>query len=360
MSFENSMEVRFGVNLQPLREIPGIGRNLQMLRGSGLTTVNGSRFWDEFNALNIHYGGEGSIVIAMQDADSDDETIITIRTIRQDGYDLANIKIAAKYTIMQDTLSENVGRLASGSRQQQSPHGDTHVLLFGPGMLQSTCILEINAIKYYIEWGRRWNNQHPRADVYVSTEHSYTYRLANVNREMVYDRWMYFRGQQAPNRNINVNQRVAANIQPIENANGLQIEGIVAEAGPMAHQDNEQRNEENEQIVEIVVDADQGPDRNNEQMNGENDNMEEIIVEAHPIAEENMVQLNAQNGQAEVPVEAIHDPPEENIVQAVDETRNGSGEENNSDEEHDEMVIAEDEVQNEKVSDDNENYGIAE
>lgn len=85
------MEVRFGVNLQPLREIPGIGRNLQMLRGSGLTTVNGSRFWDEFNALNIHYGGEGSIVIAMQDADSDDETIITIRTIRQDGYDLANI-----------------------------------------------------------------------------------------------------------------------------------------------------------------------------------------------------------------------------------------------------------------------------
>lgn len=257
---------------------------------------------------------------------------------------------------MQDTLSENVGSLASGSRQQQSPHGDTHVLLFVSGMLQSTCILEINAIKYYIECGRRWNNQHPRADVYVSTEHSYTYRLANVNREMVYDRWMYFRGQQAPNRNINVNQRVEANIQPIENANGLQIEVIVAEAGPMAHQDNEQRNEENEQIVEIVVDADQVPDRNNEQMNGENDNMEEIIVEAHPIAEENMVQLNAQNGQAEVPVAAIHDPPEENIVQAVDETRNGSGEENNSDE----MVIAEDGAQNEKVSDDNENYGIAE
>lgn len=184
--FPINANVRMGINRLRMRELPGIGQNLQRMQGVEATTMNGSRFFVEFNALRINYGGQGSIVIAMQDEETDAETLIVIRCVRQENAQVAKIKIAAKYTIMSGQLIEDTDRLASGLRQQQSPSGDVHVLLYIRQMLAMTPVLEINGAKYYIEWNvRRVNERHLRAEGCVSTSHAYSIRLANRDREMI-------------------------------------------------------------------------------------------------------------------------------------------------------------------------------
>lgn len=192
--------VRMGIDRTPLREFPGVGANLQLLRNAEATTIGGSRFHAEFNSLRLAYGGHGTIVFAIQDAETDAETLIHLRTVRQDNAQQAKIKIAAKYTILSGQLIEDNDRLASGSRQQQSPQADIHVLLYVRNLLQTTAALEVNNKKYYIEWGTRYVTRFLRAEVYVTTQYEYAYRLSHRRREMVEDPWNYFRGEQRPDR----------------------------------------------------------------------------------------------------------------------------------------------------------------
>lgn len=79
-----TMGARIGISQSPLREVPGVGRNLQLIRSAGTTTMIGSTFEAYFNSLRINYGGEGSIVIALQDAPTEAETLVQIRNVRQD------------------------------------------------------------------------------------------------------------------------------------------------------------------------------------------------------------------------------------------------------------------------------------
>lgn len=184
--------VRVGVNRNPLREMSGIGPNLQLLRNMKATTVNGSTFSSEFNSLCVEYGGHGTAVIAMQ---SDAETLIHIHRVYQDGVYQAHVKVSAKYTVTGGKLIEALDRLATGSRQQQTPQVDTHVLLHVPGMLDSTVAMEINGVRFFLEWGRQRLNGCLRADVYVSSQHTYNFRRSNMRRELVLDGWAYFRGE---------------------------------------------------------------------------------------------------------------------------------------------------------------------
>lgn len=170
--FPANASVRMGVNRLPMREFAGIGQNLQRMQGAEATTMNGSRFFVEANSLGINYGGQGSIVIAMQDEVTDAETLIVIRSVRQNNAQVAKIKIAAKYTIASGQLIEDTDRLASGSRQQQSPSGDVHVLLYVRVMLTMTPVLEINGAEFYMEWSvRTVNALHVRAEVCVFTQY---------------------------------------------------------------------------------------------------------------------------------------------------------------------------------------------
>lgn len=58
-----------------------------------------------------------------------------------------------------------------------------------------TAMLEINDEKYYMEWDRRWVNQNLRAEVFVSTERAYRFRMRNQYRQLVHNADMYFRGE---------------------------------------------------------------------------------------------------------------------------------------------------------------------
>lgn len=189
-----TMGARVGISQTPLREVPGVGRNLQLIRSAGATNMNGSTFETHYNSLRINYGG-GSIVIAMQDAPTDAETLVQIRNVRQGGENLPCIRIGAKYTIMGGKLTEDINRLATGSRQQQSPQGDTHVLIYLRDMNGMTAALEVNGETYYMEWERRWVNQELRAEVFVSTERAYRFRMRNPNRVLVQNTQLYFRGE---------------------------------------------------------------------------------------------------------------------------------------------------------------------
>lgn len=178
----------------PLREVRNIGANLQLMRHAGPTMMNGHRFSVEYNALRLNYSGRGTIVIALQDAGTDAETLIHVRTVRQENANQAKIKIAAKFTVMAGALTEDTDRLASGSRQQRSPEAETHVLIHIPGMLSATAALDINGKKYYIEWGSHVVDRHLRAEVQVYTHHARQHRLVNRNRAIIDDMSAYFRG----------------------------------------------------------------------------------------------------------------------------------------------------------------------
>lgn len=104
-------QFELGVNRQPLREFPGIGASLQLLRNADEAVINGTTFRPDSNALRVQYGSHGTIVIALQDANTDAETLLNVRSIYQDGYNHAKIKIGAKYTIMDGVLSEDTDRL---------------------------------------------------------------------------------------------------------------------------------------------------------------------------------------------------------------------------------------------------------
>lgn len=54
-----TLGARIGISQVPLREVLGVGRNLQLIRSAGRTTMNGSSFETIFNSLRINYGGEG-------------------------------------------------------------------------------------------------------------------------------------------------------------------------------------------------------------------------------------------------------------------------------------------------------------
>lgn len=191
------MGARIGISRSPLREVPGVGRNLQLIRSAGTTNMNGSSFEAYYNSLRIDYGGEGSIVIAMQDAPSDAETLVQIRNVRQEGVLQTCVRIGAKYTIMGGRLVEDINRLATGSRRQQSPQGDTHVLIYLRNMLAMTAMLEINGVKYYMEWERRRVHQNVSVEVYVFTERTYRFRINNRGRELIDNARVYFRGEEA-------------------------------------------------------------------------------------------------------------------------------------------------------------------
>lgn len=201
--FPFNANIRMGINRLPMREFPGIGQNLQRMQNAEVTTMNGNRFFVGYSALHINYGGRGSIVIAMQDEATDAETLITIRVVRHENAQVPKIKVAAKYTIMCGQLIEDIDRLATGSRQQQSPQGDVHVLLYIRDMLSMTPALEINGAKFYIDWNVHYANaRYLRAEVSVSTQHSYSDRLANRDRELIENGWAYFRGVPGPGRPI--------------------------------------------------------------------------------------------------------------------------------------------------------------
>lgn len=228
--FPVNADVRMGVNRLPMREFPGIGQNLQRMQNADAVTMNGSRFFVEFNSLRIKYGGQGSIVIAMQDDETDAETLITIRYVRQANVQLARVKIAAKYTVMSGQLIEDVDRLASGSQQQQSPSGDVHVLLYVRDMLAMTPVLEINDAKFYLEWNvRQVNGRYLRAEVCVSTAHAYANRLVNRDREMVENGWAYFRGVQAPDRRAAAGEIAEEIIIPNEAAGKENVSPAIVE-----------------------------------------------------------------------------------------------------------------------------------
>lgn len=109
-------EVRVAVTQKPIREFPGIGANLQLLPNALEMTMNGSVFSSKDNKLKIQYGGAESIVIALQDAGSEAETIIQLRPNRVGGVNIPLVRICAKYAIENRILQERIDRLATGSR----------------------------------------------------------------------------------------------------------------------------------------------------------------------------------------------------------------------------------------------------
>lgn len=244
------MGARIGISRSPLREVPGVGRNLQLIRSAGTTNMNGSSFEAYYNSLRIDYGGEGSIVIAMQDAPSDAETLVQIRNVRQEGVLQTCVRIGAKYTIMGGRLVEDINRLATGSRRQQSPQGDTHVLIYLRNMLAMTAVLEVNGVKYYMEWERRRVNQNVSVEVYVFTERTYRFRINNRERELIDNARVYFRGEEAVYEN---NIAVREHNQPavVEEIRGeIPVEDIAVPA--VAEIEDEQI------LVDIVAEAEMG------------------------------------------------------------------------------------------------------
>lgn len=79
--FPMGIEVRAGIGEFPIRDVPGIGPNLQLL--SSLCEVNrgGHVFSSASNALRMEYSGAGTVALAIQDADSETETLIQIRRV---------------------------------------------------------------------------------------------------------------------------------------------------------------------------------------------------------------------------------------------------------------------------------------
>lgn len=186
--------VRMAVSSHPLREVPGIGPNLQLLRSATPVSLNGSTFSGENNTLTVQYGGEDSIVIAMQDADTEEETLIQVRPNYVQGIKVTRVRVGAKFMIENRVLQEAIERLATGNRKQKSPKADTHVLLYIQDMLNSTVALDVNGEKYFLEWLQRDRNGNVQADVSVFSRHTYNHRLANETRDLVHDPRYYFQG----------------------------------------------------------------------------------------------------------------------------------------------------------------------
>lgn len=182
------------VTAAPLREVPRVGANLQMMREMQPITMNGSQFCIEENALRINYDGKNSICIAMQDADSEAETLVQVNKMRDIEGGNHRIRVSARYTIQNGRLIEDPDRVAAGSQQQQSPHANTHVLAYMKNMLEATCVVEANGRRFYLEWDSQTHQGELRAEVFVSTTPGYGYRLRNQNRALITDRQSYFRG----------------------------------------------------------------------------------------------------------------------------------------------------------------------
>lgn len=88
-------------------------------------------------------------------------------------------RIGSKFFIENRVLHEKIDRLATGAKDQTSPQGDTHVLLFIRDMLQSTIVVDINNEKYLLEWTQQVQNRQFRVDVSVFSRHTYQHRLAD-------------------------------------------------------------------------------------------------------------------------------------------------------------------------------------
>lgn len=187
-------EVRMAVSKSPTREYPEIGPNLQLMTGAPDVSLNGSTFSTKKNALKIEYGGEESIVIALQDAKTEAETLVQLRPNYVQGFNMPIVRIGAKFFIENRVLHEKIDRLAKGTKDQSSPQGDTYVLLFIDDMLQSTIVADINGEKYYLEWTQQVQNRQFRADVSVFSRHTYQHRLANETRDLIRDGKYYFHG----------------------------------------------------------------------------------------------------------------------------------------------------------------------
>lgn len=259
---------RIGVSDTALREMPGVGPNLQIMRGAAPKTVKGHLFCTEFNSLIVQYGGHGSILIALQDANSEAETLIAIRTHRQDNVSQAHIKIAARYTLVGGQLIENINRLATGERHQQSPTADTHVLIYVEDMMEMTAVLELNLHRYYMEWGQRTVNQQNRAEVYVFTDRVYGYRAANERRSLIQDGWIYFRGHPNPER-IREAQNAARDRREIEDEQNEEgaIAAVVPQIAAEAHIDEA-----------VAVEHNREPVNNEEAVRVEGDAIEQQMV----------------------------------------------------------------------------------
>lgn len=149
--FPLGVEVHAGVIEYPMHDVPGIGPNLQLLTSVNEIKRGGHTFSSASNALRMDYSGAGTVAIAIQDADSETETLIQVRRIYAHGIEHANIQVSAKYVVERGQLIERVDRLASGTQWQATPNADTHVLLH---LADCVASLETNGTRYYMEWFR--------------------------------------------------------------------------------------------------------------------------------------------------------------------------------------------------------------
>lgn len=119
-------------------------------------TVEGhNQFSANGNCLRIDYGARDDIVVSLQSEGEVSETQIHISPSR--------IKVAAKYSILNNELYEDGNRDATGARTLAAPAAAAHVLLNSNTLFQSTVCLMVNDTKYFMEWhklfcpDRRWS-----------------------------------------------------------------------------------------------------------------------------------------------------------------------------------------------------------
>lgn len=176
--FAHNETVRAAVTPHSIRNMPSIGMFLRTLPEMPPTIVNENKFDSFGNRIDLKYNERDDIVLSLQDGREETETLIHITP--------AHIKVSAKYSILNGELYEDTTREATGSRRLPAPPASAYVLLINEAMFRTTVCLEINQIKYYLEWRALHKNSY-RYAVVVSSTHNYRARMGPPPRRSIAD-----------------------------------------------------------------------------------------------------------------------------------------------------------------------------
>lgn len=128
-------------------------------------TIAGNRFMFDGNAMRIFFNGMSDVLVSLQDIVGDAETLIHVKGDR--------VNIGARYSIMRGDLLEHTQRSATGRTSMNAASADAYVLLAMEGLFQSIVAVEVNEVRYFLQWHAATEDGHSRQAVVASTLYSY-------------------------------------------------------------------------------------------------------------------------------------------------------------------------------------------